>query len=181
MYHTLSPLSTPAIGYPPRRCQVLIHCSPLRYQAPPTDHAICQAPSAARFSAAVKSPSAAHLPAAISALLSALLAWTAEGRTFAVAAGAAALTLAVRCFCAMGAAAMSFHSSHRQQNTPPDWRGILFTDPFYRSLTSFSPPASEPASTGSRDPATGGWPPRPGGYTPPRPCGSPPAPARPRR
>lgn len=171
MYHTLSPLSTPSIGYPLRRCQ---------------------APSAAHFSAAnlavrcpisaaVKSPAAAHFSAAISALLSALLAGTAEGRTFAVAAGAAALALVVRCFCATGAAAMSFHSSHRQQNTPPDWRGILFTDPFYRSLTSFSPPASEPASTGSRDPATGGWPPRPGGYTPPRPCGSPPAPARPRR
>ena len=187
MYHTLSPLSTPSIGYPPRRCQVLIHCSPLRYQAPPTDHAICQAPSAARFSAAnlavrcpisaaVKSPSAAHLSAAISALPAGI-----EGQTFAVAAGAAALALVVRCFCATGAAAMSFHSSHRQQNTPPDWRGILFTDPFYLSLTSFSPPASEPASTGSRDPATEGWPPRPGGYTPPRPCGSPPAPARPRR
>ena len=58
---------------------------------------------------------------------------------------------------------------------------ILFTDPFYLSLTSFSPPASGPASTGSRDPATRGWPPRPGGYTPPRLCGSPPAPARPRR
>ena len=180
MYHTLSPLSSPAIGYPPRRCQVLIHCSPLRYQAPPTDHAICQAPSAARFSAAVKSPSAAHLSAAISALLSALPAGI-EGRAFAVAAGAAALALVVRYLCATGAAAMSFRSSHRQQNTPPDWRGILFTDPFDLSLTSFSPPASEPASTGSRDPATGGWPPRPGGYTPPRPCGSPPAPARPRR
>ena len=180
MYHTLSPLSSPAIGYPPRRCQVLIHCSPLRYQAPPTDHAICQAPSAARFSAAVKSPSAAHLSAAISALLSALPAGI-EGRAFAVAAGAAALALVVRYLCATGAAAMSFRSSHRQQNTPPDWRGILFTDPFYLSLTSFSPPASEPASTGSRDPATGGCPPRPGGYTPPQPCGSPPAPARPRR
>lgn len=57
---------------------------------------------------------------ATSALLSALLAGTAEGRTFAVAAGAAALALVVRCFCATGAAAMSFHSSHRQQNTPPD-------------------------------------------------------------
>ena len=67
---------------------------------------------------------------AISALLSVLLAGTAEGRTFAVAAGAAALALVVRYFCATGAAAMSFRSSHRQQNTPPDWRGILFTDPF---------------------------------------------------
>lgn len=55
---------------------------------------------------------------AISALLSALLAGTAEGRPFAVAAGAAALALAVRCFCATGAAAMSFHSSHRQQKYP---------------------------------------------------------------
>lgn len=87
MYHTLSPLSSPAV-----RCPI---------------------------SAAVKSPSAAHFSAAISALLSALLAGTAEGRPFAVAAGAAALALAVRCFCATGAAAMSFHSSHRQQNTPP--------------------------------------------------------------
>lgn len=40
---------------------------------------------------------------ATSALLSALLAGTAEGRTFAVAAGAAALALVVRCFCATGA------------------------------------------------------------------------------
>ena len=40
---------------------------------------------------------------AISALLSALPAGTAEGRTFAVAAGAAALALVVRCFCATGA------------------------------------------------------------------------------
>ena len=68
---------------------------------------------------------------AISALLSALPAGT-EGQSFAVAAGVAALALVVRCFCATGAAAMSFHSSHRQQNTPPDWRGILF----YRSFLS---------------------------------------------
>lgn len=40
---------------------------------------------------------------AISALLSALLAGTAEGRTFAVAADAAATAKVVRCFCATGA------------------------------------------------------------------------------
>ena len=69
---------------------------------------------------------------AISALLSALLAGTAEGRTFAVAAGAAALALVVRCFCATGAAAMSFRSSHRQQNTPPGEAGYFI----YRSFLS---------------------------------------------
>lgn len=40
---------------------------------------------------------------AIAALLSALPAGTAEGRPFAGAAGAAALALVVRCFCATGA------------------------------------------------------------------------------
>ena len=54
---------------------------------------------------------------AISALLSALLAGTAEGRTFAVAAGAAALALVVRYFCATGAAAMSFRSSRAVKKT----------------------------------------------------------------
>lgn len=66
---------------------------------------------------------------AISTLLSALLAGTAEGRTFAVAAGAAILALVVRCFCTTGAAAMSFRSSRAVKKT------LLFS--FQRPLRTY--------------------------------------------
>ena len=59
MYHTLSPLSTPSIGYPPRRCQV-----------PPAAHFSAANPAVrCPISAAVKSPSAAHFSAARSAAI----------------------------------------------------------------------------------------------------------------
>lgn len=50
---------------------------------------------------------------AISALLSALLAGTAEGRTFAVAAGEGGPCAGGALLLRHGSAAMSFHSSHR--------------------------------------------------------------------
>ena len=87
MYHTLSPLSTPSAKTP-------------RIPTSFTPKEILFADPAALWCALAANIA---MMSAISALLSVLLAGTAEGRTFAVAAGAAATANVVRCFCATGA------------------------------------------------------------------------------